>query len=231
MNQTFSLARFAQLNRWFWATNGRTYTLGMLALLSITVFLLARVLIINGYDANITQNNVVGFNLLSLTAISLLSCHIVSVLHDQNSALLYLMLPASRTEKFTLTIVYFIAFIISYTLFFQIAETLILRIANSRLPASGNLYRPQIIQLNERVSDMARVAYGLLMIAVVGLLSSFYFRQGVLIKNTVLIFCLIPGSTIVYGYLIGAFFPGLETHTSNLFGGMYVHPKGEYANA
>ncbi|MBC8152314.1 MAG: hypothetical protein H7Z72_05330 [Bacteroidetes bacterium] len=141
------------------------------------------------------------------------------------------MLPASRTEKFTLTIVYFIAFIISYTLFFQLAETLILQIANNRLPSSGNLYRSKMVRLNEQVGDVTKVSYGLLMIAVVGLLSSFYFRQGVLVKNTVLIFCLIPGSTVVYGYLIGAFFPGLETHTSNLFGGMYVHPKGEYANA
>lgn len=232
MNQTFSLNRFTQLNRWFWAANGRTYSLGILALLIITTLLLGRVLIVSGYDANVARENVPYFIILSLVSISLLSCHIVSVLHDQDSALLFLMLPASRTEKFAVAILYFILFIVGYSLFYRVTESLFFQIANSRLPSTGNLYHTSLLDKpDERMKEVARMAYALLMTAIIGLSSSLHFRQGVFVKNTVLTLCLTIGLSVFYGYIMKAFFPGLETQTNYFLGDLYVFPKNQFHGA
>lgn len=229
MNQTFSLNRFTQLNRWFWAANGRTYSLAMLGIALATTFLLARVLTFTGYDAGMANNNVIYFNMASLAAIVLFSSHIVSVLYDQHSAIPYLMLPASRTEKFTVIVLYFVVFIVGYGLFYVAVETLIFQLANSRLPATGNSYQSELLTVPDgRKSSLASTCLILLITAVIGLLGSLYFRQGVLIRNIVLIISLFVGMTIAYGYLMGAFFPGLETHTSRLFGDLYVYPKNQF---
>ncbi len=234
MNQTFSFPRFAQLNRWFWATNGRTYSLGLLALFIFTTLLLGRVLLINGYDQGTVRNNVPYFIILSFITVSLLSIHLVSILHDQNSALLYLMLPASRTEKFMVAVLYFVVFIAGYSLFYMALEALFLQIANSRLPATGNHYYSEILHKpGERVKDIASMSYALLLVAVLGLLSSLFFRQSVFVKNTVLLFCLFVGPSLVYNYVVSAYFPGLEAHVSSFFlmGDLYVSPKGQYSGA
>lgn len=234
MNQTFSFPRFVQTTRWFWAANGRTYSLSLLALLTLTTLAVGRVLLFSGYDASIARNNIPYFLMLAVTASGLLGTYMMSVLHDHNSALLYLMLPASRTEKFTVAVLFIVVSIVGYSAAYVGIEALFFQVANSRLPATGNLYHSLLINAPvDQFRDFAATGYGFLLIAVVTLLGSLYFRRGVLVKNVVLTLGLLIGLTVLYSYGVGAFFPGLETHVNNRFfaGDLYVHPKGRYANA
>ena len=233
MNQTFSLSRFIQLNRWFWAANGRTYTLGMVALATLTLLILGRVLTYSGYDASEAGINILYFLILAVPSAMLLGTYLFSVLHGQNPALFFLMLPASRTEKFAAAVLYSVVFILGYSLFYVVTETIFFQLANSRLPSTGNLYRSTLLGTSDEwVSRITSFCYVLLVTTALTLLGSLYFRRGVMVKNAVLCLGLLISLTVLYSYIVGAFFPGMYTHVTPFFGELYVTTKrGSYDGA
>lgn len=104
MNQTFSFARLARLNSWFWAIKGRTYLLAAGALFVLIMLILSQVLapedtpkqlLASGVNFinTVLTNHIVYFNFLVLILAGSIGNDVYSSLYRQESAITYLMIP------------------------------------------------------------------------------------------------------------------------------------------
>ena len=138
MNQTFSIARFARLHRWLWATKGRTYLIGGAAFVVLTLLILSPVLTQPAVFMWGTQrNNVIYFTLLALVLTITIGSDIFSALFRQESAIGYLMIPVSKTEKFWLGVLYCLVALVLLGVVFFSYEAVVFSIVNSRPLVNG----------------------------------------------------------------------------------------------
>lgn len=230
MNQTFSLARFARLNRWLWATKSRTYLIGAVAFLVIILFLMAPVLSVNrGVSTNIQESHVAYFLILGLLLMGSVGSDVFSVLFRQESAITYLMIPASRTEKFWLGALYCLLALLLLTVAFFGCEAITFSMANARLPVSvTDRYLSSLIYFrtpprNVSFFWLAVPTYTLLLTLPGALLGSFFFRRGVFIRNVGMVLLCVIGLTLVYNWLIDWQFTGYETNRTLPFSPISVY--------
>ncbi len=204
MNQTFSLTRLARLNRWFWAIKGRTYLIAAMALLIFIILLLSIVLYNwTSYSMIVQNQNMVWFWLLALLLTGSIASDVFSVLFRQESAITYLMIPASRSEKFWLGIGYCVGAILSLGIVFFSCEAIAFSIVNTHLPTNvpgryvssltyylaGNAKEPYI---------MVGLSYTVFAGLAISIIGSFYFRRGVFIRNVGVVLFTLIGLTLLY---------------------------------
>jgi hypothetical protein len=205
MNQTFSLARFARLNRWFWATKSRTYLIAALALLPIISMLPLQVLG-DSYRMMLVsaQRNDAGFLLvLSLFVTVCLGSDVFSALYKQESAVSYLMLPASRSEKFWLGVLYCVVALLLLSLVFFGIEAIFFNMANSRLPASETRrYESSLVLYLTSTGRFLAALFSVTAVMAITLLSSLFFRRGVLVRTAGILLVIVFGLTLLYGWIV-----------------------------
>lgn len=235
MNQTFSLPRFVRLNRWFWATKGRTYLFAAVALLVIILFILSSPLRIeNGYLANTQRSNLIYFGILAILLAGSVGSDVFSALFRQESAIAYLMIPASRSEKFWLGILYCVLALLLFCLAFFGYEAIVFNIANSNLPAKEpSRYVPSLIYyttISPNIDNalLRAVFYMLLLSLVVGLLGSLFFRRGVFVRNVAAALMTIIGFVLLYRWIVGWQFGKYRIDTSLPFYPTAVDTEGRY---
>lgn len=215
MNQIFSPARFVRMHRWLWATKSRTYLYAAGALTLLMGLFLARIFASNGqYIGDVQGTNAAVFFLLLTLMLMALTSDVFNALYRQASAITYLMIPASRAEKFWLGIVYCVVAALLLTLTFVGLEALVFSMANAQLsPTETFRYTsditPVFIPSKERNSDLSVVG-SLLLLPLVALLSSFYFRRGVLIRSIGLSLLVGIGFFFLYKWIIDLQFPTAE---------------------
>lgn len=231
MNQTFSLTRFARLNRWFWALKGRTYLIAAAALL-IFILLLLSIVLYNWtvYSMSVQNQNMVWFWLLALLLTGSVGSDVFSALFRQESAVAYLMIPASRSEKFWLGVGYCVGAIVTLGIVFFSCEAFVFSIANTHLSADEP--RRYIPSLAYYLAGNARDPYIVLAIVytvfaalAISLIGSFFFRRGVFIRNVGIVLFAFISLTLLYvgivallagGHVVGTALPFLSiaVHTS-----------------
>ncbi|MBO0936846.1 hypothetical protein J2I47_09850 [Fibrella sp. HMF5335] len=221
MNQTFSLTRLARLNSWFWAIKGRTYLVAAGGILILICCMLSGVLFY-GKDVNldIQRNNVVWFNFLAVAVVAIISSDVFSPVFRQESAISYLMIPASRTEKYTLGVGYCLLALLLLTVGYFSYEAIVFSIANKRLPANTtNRYISSIRYAATRTdfSLLLAMAYAFLLAMAIGLLGSFYFRRGVLARNIGVALGVLLGISFLNYGIIKLFFMDVDLSAPVLF--------------
>ena len=233
MNQTFSLARFARLNRWLWATKSRTYLFGTVALLLVMCLILSPPLFSNRFSDNAQDSHIGYFTVLSLFMISSIGSDVFSALFRQESAITYLMIPASRTEKFWLGVLYcLVALLLTTVVYFGI-EAIIFNIANARLPVNETKYVPSAIYYQQRSGTISTPwlfapAYSLFLNLGVILLGSLYFRRGVFVRNMGVVLLCAIGLSLGYNWILNLQFKGHDVGSTVPFGNAFVGDNGRY---
>lgn len=107
MNQTFSFTRFARLHRWLWAIKSRTYLIGAGVLFALCLLLVSQVLgAKEQFLTAVQRDHIAYFFILSMLLTGSVGSDIFNTLFRQESAITYLMIPASHTEKFWLGVLY-----------------------------------------------------------------------------------------------------------------------------
>jgi hypothetical protein len=229
MNQTFSLARFARLNRWFWATKSRSYIIGAIALLPVMSMMPLQALQSYGPTILGAQRNDVAFFLILAIFVSIsLGSDVFSALFKQESAISYLMIPASRTEKFWLGVLYCVVALLLFSLAFFGIEAFIFNIANSRLPASEHeRYVSSLVfytsPANFSKSILPLTVFLVVKCLAVTILGSFFFRRGVLVRNAGLFLLLLLGLTLLYVWIVSSLAGGHQVGTALPFFAIAVH--------
>ena len=221
MNQTFSLARFTRLNRWFWAIKGRTYTIAAVGISILICLMLSSVLSYGKiFHLETQRNNIVWFNFLAVAVVAIISSDVFSPAFRQESAMSYLMIPASRAEKYTLGVSYCLVALLLIAVGFFGYEAVVFSIANKRLPAhTADHYISSLRYATTRTETniLWGMAYAFLLAMAVGILGSLYFRRGVLARNIgVALGSMIGISFLNYG-IIKLVFSGLEITSTVLF--------------
>ncbi|NID12981.1 hypothetical protein [Fibrivirga algicola] len=229
MNQTFSFSRFTRLHRWLWATKSRTYLFGALALIPIILLIPSQVLSVDHFNIRNTQSIIMAY--FFSTAIILtfsMGSDIFSALFKQESAISYIMIPASRPEKFWLGILYWVAALLLLGVVYFSYEALIFSIANKHLPAAETeRYVSTLIfytrPVNNERSILPLTLFALLASLSTSLLCSFYFRRGVFARTIGITlfttFCLF----LLYGWLIKLILGGHFVGTAIPFYPIAVH--------
>lgn len=235
MNQTFSPTRFARLNRWLWATKGQTYLYAGAALLIIVVLILSPALNTdNGFSNGIQRGNIIYFTIISLLLSGSIGSDVFSALFRQESAITYLMIPASRTEKFWLGVLYCILALLLLSMVFFGYEAIVFNIANSRLPVTEVKYEPSLIFHTSSITgdkDLPiLLGYMLLLSLSVALLGSFFFRRGVFVRNVGVALLTVISFIFIYKWLVSWQFGEYEVGTSLPFLQTSVSLKGNYQN-
>ena len=236
MNQTFSLSRFAHLNRWVWATKGRTYLFAAGALLIIIVLIVSPVLKTEliGYSSNIQRSNLVYFGLIAILLAGSLGSDVFSALFRQESAIAYLMIPASRFEKYWLGILYCVLGLLLFGLAFFGYEAIVFNIANSNLPAKEpSRYIPSLsyyttISPNIDNALLRAVSYTILLSLAIALLGSLFFRRGVFVRNVGAALMATIALILLYKWIIGWLFGEYAVNTSLPFYPTSVNTEGRY---
>ena len=233
MNQTFSLTRFARLNSWFWAIKGRTYLFGTAIFLIVTVLVLSPVLFLDAtFSSEVQESHVAYFLMLSLLLTSSLGSDVFSALFRQESAIAYLMIPASRTEKFWLGTLYCLVALLFLTVFFFGYEAITFSVANARLPAGEtDRYVSSVTYYKTHPHNvdafwLAIPVYTLLLSLPVAWLGSFFFRRGVFVRNVGVGLVAGLGLIFFYVWLVRWQFGGQEVGTSLPFFGTSVYDSG-----
>ena len=235
MNQTFSLTRFAYLNRWLWATKGRTYLFGAVALLLVMCLILSPPLIADAFFNDAQDSHIGYFLVLSLFMTSSIGSDIFSALFRQESAITYLMIPASKTEKFWLGTLYCVLALLLTTVVFFVIEAIIFSIANARFPAATTKYVCSVIYYQRQSGTISTFwliapAYSLLLNLGVTLLGSFFFRRGVFVRNVGVAQLGAVGITLGYNWVLNLQFKGYEIGSTLPFVNAFVSDKGRYQN-
>ncbi len=234
MNQSFSFPRFARLHRWLWAIKGRTYTIGMLALLGLVALRLLQPL---GYGKlyfeSVQDGNMLTLVVLSMLLVAGLGSDVFSMLYRQESAITYLMIPASQTEKFWLSVAYCVGALVLFVLVFHGLESLVFPVANSRLPASQpDHYLPTLhyfFQAQRGDGQVLKIlAYALTLALSVAILGSFFFRKGVLIRNVGGFLVLTVAGIFLYRGILGLWFSGYELGAQAPFLDVYIGKNAVY---
>jgi hypothetical protein len=214
MNQTFSPARFARLHRWLWATKRRTYLIGTGVVLLLIGLILSPPLWAETYLDGPQNAHVAYFLVLGLLLMSSFGSDVFSMLFRQESAITYLMIPASRTEKFGLGALYCLVALLLATIAFFGLEALIFSVVNSRLPVGSQKYVPSPLYFQSQPIGWFWVAlplYALLLSLAVALLGSFYFRRGVFIRNAGITVVGAVGLTFLYRVVVISQLPALAS--------------------
>ncbi|MEZ0540087.1 hypothetical protein [Fibrella arboris] len=229
MNQTFSFTRFARLNRWFWAVKGRTYLIAALALIPIIILIPSQVLSDDHiFRLGVQRNNIVYFNFLSLLVTFSIGSDVFNALFRQESAIAYLMLPASRTEKFWLGTLYCIVALLLVSSAYFGYEAFVFDIANSRLPATEtDRYVSSLIYNSSPISGdkdlLLLIPYFLFTSLAISLIGSFFFRRGVFIRNVGAVLILTIGLLFLYHWIVGIQSTGQGVGTALPFYQIAVH--------
>ncbi|XWW45155.1 hypothetical protein JYG30_20840 [Fibrella sp. USSR17] len=162
----------------------------------------------NGFSSGIQRGNIVYFTLISLLLAASIGSDAFSALFRQESAITYLMIPASRTEKFWLGTLYcLLALLLLGSVYFG-SEALIFNIANSRLsPKETERYVPSLIynatSINADNDLPTLIGYLLLLSLAAAILGSFFFRRGVFIRNVGFALMITVGLVILHQWIIG----------------------------
>ncbi|WP_375445072.1 hypothetical protein [uncultured Fibrella sp.] len=229
MNQTFSFSRFARLNRWFWATKSRTYSIAALALIPIVILVPSQVFSETGmfFPLGVQRNDIVYFNFLSLIVTFSIGSDVFSALFRQESAIAYLMIPASRTEKFWLGTLYCVIALLSLSVAYFGYEAIVFNIANSQLPANiTDRYVSSLIYNYSADDDrelLFLTPYFLFTSLAISLIGSFFFRRGVLIRNVGAVLILAIGLLFMYHWIVGLQSTGQGVGTALPFYNIAVH--------
>ncbi|MBO0948034.1 hypothetical protein [Fibrella forsythiae] len=209
MNQTFSLTRFARLNRWFWATKRRTYLIAALALIPIIMLVPSQVLSNDHiFQLGVQRNNILYYNFLALLVTFSIGSDVFSALFRQESAISYLMIPASRTEKFWLGALYCIVALLLLSIAYFGYEAIVFNIANSRLlPTETDRYVSTLIfnytSIYGDKDFLLLIPYFLFTSLAISLIGSFFFRRGVFIRNVGSVLILTIGLLFLYRWIVG----------------------------
>jgi hypothetical protein len=237
MNQTFSLPRFARLNRWLWATKGRTYLFAAVALLVIVVLILSPALRTGyGYSANTQRSNIIYFGILAMLLAGSVGSDAFSALFRQESAIAYLMIPASRSEKFWLGILYSVLALLLFCVAFFGYEAIVFNIANSNLPASEPIrYVPSLIYyttISPNIDNalLRAIIYTILLSMAIALLGSLFFRRGVFVRSIAVALMTAVALFYLYRWIIGWQFGEYRVDTSLPFYPTNVDTEGRYEN-
>ncbi|CCH01598.1 hypothetical protein FAES_3591 [Fibrella aestuarina BUZ 2] len=234
MNQTFSFTRFARLHRWLWATKGRTYLIGVGALLTVCVLYLSRLMatdkiFFNAFD---NQTNFAVFLFLAIVLVAGMGSDVFSALFRQESAIAYLMIPASRTEKFWLGVLYCLLALAVFIGIYFGYEAVAFSVANTHLKPGQTHYTSSLVFFGPgKHSDGSALffsLYAFLLCLALCLLGSFYFRRGVLVRNVGVGIVAFVGFFVLYQFITGLVFRGLEVHVSFPFGRLTVVDKANY---
>jgi hypothetical protein len=229
MNQTFSLTRLAHLNSWFWAIKGRTYLIAAAAILILICLVLSGVLSMEKeFYQDIQRNNIVWFNFLAVAVVAIMSSDVFSLLFRQESAISYLMIPASGTEKYSLGVGYCILAIVLTGVFYFGYEAIVFSIANDRLPAKAAEHYTSSLKyvlVRTEANVLWAMAYAFLLAMGIGILGSLYFRRGVLARNVgVALGAMASISFLNYG-IMKLFFSGLNVNSSLPFLSIGIQSK------
>lgn len=220
MNQTFSFPRFARLNRWFWAAKSRTYLIASLVLLVLSLLILSPVLNTdNEFSLSIQRGNLVYFMIISLLLAGSIGSDVFSALFRQESAISYLMIPASRAEKFWLGVLYCVVAMLMFGVIYFGYEAIVFNIANSHLPPKETeKYVSSLIFHTSSITEdkdlPVLITYLLLLILVAAILGSFFFRRGVFVRNVGFALMVTLGSVMLYKWIISWQFGSANTGTS-----------------
>ena len=229
MNQTFSFARFTRLHRWLWATKRRTYLIGAAALTLLSGLMLLRILESDRIMTQGQEDNLLYFSLLSLLLTAGVGSDVFSALFRQESAITYLMIPASRTEKFWLGVAYCVGAISLFSPVFFGMEALVYRIVNGQLLPGQQPYVSSLIYYGPGTETGGKpfylLMYGLLLALSVALLGSFFFRRGVFVRNVGVALLAIIGLFLLNIWITGLQFQGLQMHIQQPFASILVYDK------
>ena len=234
MNQTFSLTRFARLNRWFWAIKDRTYLLGAGALVVVSMLILSQVLAYGTtYDQAISTSHIVYFNFLALILAGSIGSDVYSALYRQESAISYLMIPASRTEKFWLGVLYSVVAVVLFALVFWGYEAIVFSIANDRLPVGQTeRYVPTLLYYSTPTHNekgiLLMLAYAIFLGLAIAWLGSFFFRRGVFVRNVGVAIMGAVVLVLLYFWIMRSQFGGHEVNSTLPFLSVNVHDKNGY---
>ncbi len=228
MNQTFSLARFARLNRWFWAAKSRTYLFAALALLPIIILIPAQALKASGtFSLGMQRNDLVYFIFLAVLLTFSVGSDVFSALFRQETAIAYLMIPASRSEKFWLGVLYCLITLLLLSVTYFGLEAIIFAIANSQLPASESYrYVSTLIYHRSGSGDsnlLFLTPYLILISLVIALTGSLFFRRGVFVRNVGVTLITLIGTTLLYRLIVGWHTGGHAVGTALIFHPIAVH--------
>lgn len=234
MNQTFSFSRFARLHRWLWATKGRTYLIGLGSLVAVSMLYLSRVMTADKSLSNVSDNQSNFAIYLFFATVQLVSVgsDAFSALFRQESAITYLMVPASRTEKFWLGVAYCLLTLLAFTVAYFGYEAITFSVANTQLKPGQTPYTSSVMffgsgQRSDGITLYVSL-YNYLFILSLCLLGSFYFRRGVLVRNVGIIIIAVVGFFLLYQFITGLVFSGMETLVSMPFGRLTVIEKTNY---
>jgi hypothetical protein len=230
MNQTFSPARFARLHRWLWATKRRTYLIGAGVLLLISLLMLSSILQTKGLFSDTVQKiNFIFFVFTSLIMTGAIGSDVYSALFRQESAITYLMIPASRAEKFWLGVLYCMMAVTLLSVAYFCIEAWFFSIANGQLKPGQTRYVSSLVY-HSRVEqhgglDLYRLAYTLLLAMPVAWLGSFFFRRGVFIRNIGIAMGLFIVGMFLYRHIVATQFRGMDLGTNFPFSHVAVESK------
>lgn len=234
MNQTFSFPRFARLHRWLWATKGRTYLIGLGTLVIVGCLGLSSRMSSDytTYDVFSYQGHLSFFILSSVVLVTGLGSDVFSALFRQESAISYLMIPASRTEKFWLGVGYCLVFLLAFTSFYFGYDAFVYSVANGHLKADQPRYTSTLHYYLSEGSVIQVTFYTLLLLLVTTLLGSLYFRRGVVARNIGLILGTLIGFFLLYQAITGLQFRGMDVGVTSPFPftDMVVHKDGTAQN-
>ncbi|MEZ0483688.1 hypothetical protein [Fibrella aquatica] len=231
MNQTFSFTRFTRLNRWLWATKGRTYLIAALALIPISMLVPSQVLTDTSAYVfpMVYSKNVAYFNFLSLIVAVSIGSDVFSSLFRQESAISYLMIPASRAEKFWLGTLYCISALLLLIIVYFGYEAIVFEIANSRLPATepdryvSTLLFYTSYSLQGEKEFLLLIPYFLFTSLAISLIGSFFFRRGVFIRNVGLALVLTISLLLLYRWIVSIQSSGTGVGTALPFYPIAIH--------
>ncbi|MEZ0610323.1 hypothetical protein ACAW74_17540 [Fibrella sp. WM1] len=234
MNQTFSLARFARLHRWLWATKGRTYLIGVGSLLAVSILHLSRLMATDKVLFNVfdNQSNFAVCLFFATVLMVGMGSDVFSALFRQESAIAYLMIPASRTEKFWLGVLYCLLALLVFAAGYFGYEAFAFSVANGHLKPGQTHYMSSLAFFGPgQHSDSSALYvsfYSFLLVLAVCLLGSFYFQRGVLVRNVSVSIIAVVGFFLLYQFIAGLVFSGLEAHINFPFGRLTVVDKANY---
>lgn len=196
MNQTFNLHRFRLLLRLDLAEKGKNYLLMGGMLVALLLAMLLPIILYDGYSELLLILHALALFMVVMFGGSLYTSYAYSQYGPADTGIAAIMIPASQFEKFLISLLINLLFIIPVTIFFVKFHYWSVEFANSKLPVNAHNYAPLPIGI------MRYFIYLHVIIQGATILGSIYFKKLAYVKTAGIVFVLIVSFALVNLMLI-----------------------------
>jgi hypothetical protein len=184
MNQTFDIHRFALLLRLDIAEKGKNYLLMGTLLMALMLVMMLPLIVYDGFSDLLLILHALALFMVVMFGGSLFTSYAYNQYGSSDTGIAAIMIPASQLEKFLVSLLINLLFIVPVTIFYVKFHYWSVEYANSNFPASARKYNPLPVDI------MSYFIYLDVIIQGATILGSIYFKKQAYIKTAGIFFIL-----------------------------------------